>query len=630
LLDAIASAIPFGRAGTYHGSRRRFAVSIGKGLRRNPGVLSLLLSACAVDVYGSTCAAQENARNRTVYAMTAALPSEASHMGGGVRVTSCPVCNRNHFIYLFVANGVRIEQCDHCGLQFSNPQPSEAELAAIYRRGYFLGTGDARLEAERERLKSLTADAYLQKIERYRAMHGQTGAARILEIGSGTGAFVRRALARGHEITGIEYSKEAADTINNALQRNIILTGTLEDCVLPGGQFDVCVLSDVIEHLRAPAKALRAIHRLLIPGGVIFLSTPSITSWSSRLMRSKWMEFKPEHLFYFDVNNITDLLAKCGFDDMFPTKGQKTLSLAYIGEHFRRFPVGIWSKWLCWIIRWCPDALAHKPFSVVASGMDVLARSSPPSKSVIRSRKLSIIMPVYNEDKTFPIVMEKLLAKSLPEIDIEIIVIESGSTDGTRESVMSYQNNPRVTVVFQDRPRGKGYAVRAGLEKATGDFILIQDADLEYDVDDYDLLLEPLDTFACPFVLGSRHTSLNGWKIRQFSNNFLISVLMNLAHVVLTWLFNALYGQNVRDPFTMYKVFRRACIYDMKFECDRFDFDCELIAKLVRRGYRPMEIPINYKSRSFMEGKKVRFFRDPPTYVKAFFKYRFSKVENAM
>jgi SAM-dependent methyltransferase len=550
--------------------------------------------------------------------MTVAVPSALSQTGGGIRVTACPVCERRHFIYLFEANAVRIEQCDHCGLHLSNPQPSDADLSAIYSGGYVLGTGDARLEAEREYLKGLTANRYLDNIERYRIMHGQTGPARILEISIGMGAFVRQALARGHEITGIEYSK---------LQQDAGGPSILEDPALQDGRFDVCVLCDVIEHLRDPADALRRIRRLLTPGGVVFLATPSTDSWSSRVMRSSWVEFKPEHLFYFDVNNITGLLAKCGFEDIYPTKGQKTLSLAYIAEHFRRFPTGTWSNWLRSMIRWLPDALAHRPFSIVASGMDVLARSSPATRDGQERRKLSVIMPVYNERKTFPVVMQKLLAKSLPGIEIEIVVVESGSNDGTRESVLSYENDPRVTLVLQGQPLGKGYAVRAGLEKATGDFVMIQDADLEYDIDDYDLLLEPLDTFACPFVLGSRHTGRNGWKIRQFSDDLLVSILMNGAHVVLTWMFNALYRQNIRDPFTMYKVFRRSCIYAMPFECNRFDFDCELIAKLVRRGYRPTEISINYKSRSFIEGKKIRFFRDPPTYVKAFLKYRFSTTQ---
>jgi SAM-dependent methyltransferase len=551
--------------------------------------------------------------------MMASPPSATAHAcSHRVRVRACPVCDRDHFLYLFETSGVRVEQCNHCGLHLSNPQPSDTQLTAIYSNGYVLGVGDPGLEAKWEGLKASTADGYLDDIERYRAMHGQTGAARILEISNGSDAFLRRALVRGYDVITVGCF--------NTQQANVA-TGILEDLALRNDRFDVCVLCDVIEHLRDPAEMLRRIRRLLAPGGVVFLATPSTDSWSSRVMRSNWVEFKPEHLYYFDVNNITGLLAKCGFEDIYPTRGHKTLSLAYIAEHFRRFPTGAWGKWLRWMIGRIPDALAHKPFSIVASGMDVLARSPSNASGGLEARKLSVIVPVYNEHKTFPILMEKLRAKSLPGIDIEIIVIDSGSTDGTRESVLSYRDDPRVTIVLQERPLGKGAAVRAGFERATGDFIMIQDADLEYDINDYDLLLEPLDTFACPFVLGSRHTSVNGWKIRQFSDDLSVSILMNAAHVVLTGLFNTLYRQNIRDPFTMYKVFRRSCIYDMPFECNRFDFDCELIAKLVRRGYRPIEIPINYKSRSFAEGKKIRFFRDPPTYVKAFLKYRFSRIQ---
>ena len=102
---------------------------------------------------------------------------------------------------------------------------------------------------------------------------------------------------------------------------------------------------------------------------------------------------------------------------------------------------------------------------------------------------------------------------------------------------------------------------------------------------------------------------------------------MNLGHVVFTGFFNLLYGQRLRDPFTMFKVFWRECLHDIALESNRFDLDCELVAKLVRRGYRPLEIPINYKSRSFTEGKKLSFFRDPPTYVRAFLKYRFIDLD---
>jgi glycosyltransferase involved in cell wall biosynthesis len=241
-----------------------------------------------------------------------------------------------------------------------------------------------------------------------------------------------------------------------------------------------------------------------------------------------------------------------------------------------------------------------------------------------RSHALSVIMPVFNERASFPIVMEQLVAKRIPNVEIDIIVVESNSTDGTREEVRKFDGHPRVRVIYQDVPRGKGNAVRAGLAQATGDYILIQDADLEYDLNDYEPLLQPLMTGTSAFVLGSRHVSDgHSWKIRHFTTEPGLSQVMNVGHLCFTALFNVVYGTRLRDPFTMYKVFRRDCLDGLTFEADRFDFDWELVGKLVRAGYPPREIPVNYQSRSFAEGKKVTFFRDPLTWVRACFKYRF-------
>ncbi len=215
--------------------------------------------------------------------------------------------------------------------------------------------------------------------------------------------------------------------------------------------------------------------------------------------------------------------------------------------------------------------------------------------------------------------MDALLAQPLIA-DKQIIVIESGSHDGTRQVALRYANHPQVQVILQDQPRGKGNAVRAGLAQAHGDMILIQDADLEYDLHDYDALLEPLVNYRAAFVLGSRHSGT--WKMRQFADQPIASASLNLGHLFFTALFNLLYGAHMRDPFTMFKVFRRDCLYRLRFECDRFDFDIELVAKLLRKGYHPVEIPVNYRSRSFRQGKKVSIFRDPPTWVRALLKYR--------
>ena len=256
-----------------------------------------------------------------------------------------------------------------------------------------------------------------------------------------------------------------------------------------------------------------------------------------------------------------------------------------------------------------------------------LARRSPLSRPAERSITLSVVMPVYNEKKSYRDVMEKLLAKRIHGVDIEICVVESNSSDGTRDDVLSYQSHPRVKILLEDKPSGKGHAVRAGLGMARGDIILIQDADLEYDLNDYERLIAPIRAGAASFVLGSRHrVGEKLWRIRRFEGAAHLSDLMNVGHLFFTWLLNTVFEQKLRDPFTMYKVFRRDCIYGLRFECNRFDFDHEIVGKLVRNGYSPVEIDVAYQSRSFDEGKKISLFGDPPTWVRACLKHRFSQL----
>jgi glycosyltransferase involved in cell wall biosynthesis len=182
-------------------------------------------------------------------------------------------------------------------------------------------------------------------------------------------------------------------------------------------------------------------------------------------------------------------------------------------------------------------------------------------------------------------------------------------------------------VVLQANPRGKGNAVREGLALASGDIIMIQDADLEYDFDDYDGLLAPLLAWQSMFILGSRHQG--GWKMRKFTDAPLAAALFNLGHWFFKSVMNVALNTSMTDPFTMFKVFRRDALHGLDFICNRFDFDLELVIKLVRKGYVPVELPVNYASRSFSEGKKVSFTRDGLTWLWTIVKLRLSPIGRA-
>jgi len=239
--------------------------------------------------------------------------------------------------------------------------------------------------------------------------------------------------------------------------------------------------------------------------------------------------------------------------------------------------------------------------------------------------KLSVVVPAYNEIGTARDSLDAIIAKQVAGWTKEVIIIESNSTDGTREVVRGYEGREGVRIIFEETPRGKGHAVRAGLAVATGDVILIQDADLEYDLADYEMLLAPLAARTQSFVLGSRHGQ-GGWAMRKFADQPVQAFVLNAGHWFFTLCINVSLGIWLRDPFTMYKVFRRDCLKDLPLECNRFDFDWELLIKLVRRGHRPIEIPVSYQSRSFKAGKKVTYFRDPLTWMAALFKYRFCSL----
>ena len=222
---------------------------------------------------------------------------------------------------------------------------------------------------------------------------------------------------------------------------------------------------------------------------------------------------------------------------------------------------------------------------------------------------MSIVVPVFNEETYVARVLDALLAKEV-SIPKEVIVVESNSTDRTREIVRSYEGTPGLRIIYEDKPRGKGSAVRRGLAEAQGSIFLIQDADFEYDLDDYDALLEPILQRRTSFVLGSRSLGLDDWKVRRYATSRLKAFLMNFAQVMFAKTFNVLYQQRTTDVNTMFKVFRRECIDGIAFRGNGFNFDIELACMIVVNGFSPMEVPVNYVARGFDEGKKINFITE--------------------
>lgn len=240
---------------------------------------------------------------------------------------------------------------------------------------------------------------------------------------------------------------------------------------------------------------------------------------------------------------------------------------------------------------------------------------------------ISVVVPVYNEERTISKVVDSLINLEFSGADLEIILVESNSSDRSREIVNSYSGRHNVRIVLEEKPSGKGHAVRRGIKHATGDIFIIQDADLEYDIEDYHALVSPILQGQEAFVLGSRHGGRNNLKLRNFQRPFL-SFFYNMAHILVTFYINKLFGLRLKDPQTMFKVFRRDCIEGIQFQCNYFDFDYELLIKIVRKGFKPIEVPVNYNSRSHAEGKKIRMWRDAPLGLLAITKLKFTPLKS--
>ncbi|WKZ35482.1 MAG: glycosyltransferase family 2 protein [Anaerolineales bacterium] len=224
--------------------------------------------------------------------------------------------------------------------------------------------------------------------------------------------------------------------------------------------------------------------------------------------------------------------------------------------------------------------------------------------------KLSVIIPVYNEVESIETILKRVQATKLVH---EIIVVDDGSQDGTRDILKKLGKKKRVRVILHEQNKGKGAAVRTGMSAAKGDVLLIQDADLEYDPRDYPELLKPIEEGLAEVVYGSRFLG-RAHRVTMFWHM--------IANKSLTLMTNVLYDTILTDMETGYKVFKREVIEGVTFRANSFDFEPEFTAKMLKRRYRIFEVPITFNPRDYTQGKKIKL-HDAFAAVWTLLKYRF-------
>jgi hypothetical protein len=514
------------------------------------------------------------------------------------RYVACSVCGEERSQYLFFRAGVRFVRCTVCELVYVSPVGAAGPC-------YFDMAVAGRLVTPRDR--SLAVSDLARLVERLADEHTKrTGRApkRTLLLGRYFAELSERPeLAR----FGLEVVRIQGETFAALAERS----ETAPFAARIAGA-ELLILNELLEACSDPGGVLCEVAAALPQGATLAIAYADVASLPARLLRRHWPAFFELKRAYFALPQLLRL-----------TEPEGLALVAHTAVSTRRTPRYALYRALDAAprARVLSRLAPARPELPLFTGLRLCSFEKRRTEAQPKPERLSIVLPVFEEAGTVRQVIEALLEKRL-RVEKELIIVESGSRDGTREIVAEYEGVPGVRVIYEPAPRGKGHAVRSGLGAASGSIVLIQDADLEYDVDDYDALLEPILQRRASFVLGSRTLGAGDWKVRRFARGALSGLLLNLAQVGFAKTFNLLYQQRTTDVNTMFKVFRRSALDGVKLESDGFELDIELVCKLVLAGHAPLEVPVNYVARDFSQGKKIRFLRDAWPGYAAFFKYR--------
>jgi hypothetical protein len=526
------------------------------------------------------------------------VPTEAvARSRANAPFTSCPACGADAERYLFHELGARFVQCRTCDVVYVNPPAREV-------RDYFdvpSAGGDGTIEDREHVRKEL--DDVLRYAAEVHEVHRGRAPARILVAGRMADEV---SVGSSAQVEAVRLTREQTLRLVHEADVSPIVARI-------GHGVDVIVLNQLLEACPRASDVAAELAARLPSGALLVIVYSNAASLPGRILRHNWRRFFHWKTVYFNSENLRSMLERAGLHLV----AQTGLNTSYTVT--RALDLALPGTAVA--------GIAHR----VGLGATSLRVPTGTYVSIFEraeeaesAERLSVIVPVFNEAAYLRAVLDELLGKRFV-IPHEVIVVESNSTDGTREIAQTFEGRPGLEIIYEDQPRGKGAAVRRGLAAASGTIVLIQDADFEYDLDDYDALLEPIVQRRTSFVLGSRSLGLDDWKVRRFARSRVKAFLMNVAQLVFARTFNLLYQQRVTDVNTMFKVFRRECVGDVEFVATGFSFDIELACMLVKNGYSPMEVPVNYVARGFDEGKKIDFVSEFFPSFLMFFKCRFRR-----
>jgi 2-polyprenyl-3-methyl-5-hydroxy-6-metoxy-1,4-benzoquinol methylase len=484
-----------------------------------------------------------------------------------------------------------------------DPFPSETQLHSIYNESYYknskLTSSDENhiygyFDYISERINKQKGYAKVcRRIRKYQATDIQN--ASLLDYGCGLGHFLDSAYEYDFKVAGVEFNPFAVEYIQKRYRYPILSDGEYERS---GERYDVITVFDVIEHVRNPFTLLKDISGRLHDNGLVVVSTTDAGSLTSRMLGRRLEDFRRirEHLFFFNRRNLSEILIQNDFE---------ILEISSLGHSFEIALLASRLKNALPVLGGLLNALLFAfPF---LKSMSIYL--NPRTKFIIYARKkykplpddrpdktISIIMPVYNEWLYIEKVIEKLLAVDIG-LKKEIIIVNDGSTDQTSEKLKRYEDHPSIRV-FHKKNEGKGSAVALGIAKSTGDFVIIQDADLEYNPEDIKTLLDTMYKAEARAVYGTRYMGQRrrtGYFVNTLANNF------------LTFLANFINNLNLTDMETGYKLFHGPVIRSIKITAKGFDFEPEVTCKIARLKIPIYETPISYNARTYYEGKKIKF-----------------------